>query len=64
MSCIEHLAQCVAQELVDDGSTTKMQQLVSNSKVAVDIALGIANAHRRSSADRFHKTLRPAAILA
>ena len=41
MTRIKYFAQSVAQKLVDDGGFAKMQQLVSNGKVAVYVSLGI-----------------------
>ena len=45
MTRIEDFAEGVAGILVNDGGVLKLQQLVDDGQVAVDVSLGIARAH-------------------
>jgi hypothetical protein len=47
MAGIENFAQRVAEIFMDNGRLAETQQLVGYSKVAVEVALRVADAHSR-----------------
>ena len=51
MGGVEHSAECIAQELVDDGPAAEAQQFVGHGEVALYVAPREIDAHRGGLAD-------------